>query len=179
MAQAQFIESRAVQAEAVRDDPSRLNRLISQKAPKQFERRLGIAPALNDQIQDLALVVHRAPEIHAPPADRADHFVQVPPRRRRWPPFPQAPGDQRTKLDRPAANGFVADLDSALSQQFLDIPKAQAVAEIQPHRMSDHIARKAMAFELERPHEILSPIRPLAGLKWRQVSVRLTAPLAR
>ena len=56
--------------------------LISQKALEQLQRRLRVPPALNDDVQHLALVIDGAPQEHALSADRADHFVEMPARGR-------------------------------------------------------------------------------------------------
>ena len=55
--------------------------------------------------------------------------------------------DQRAKLDNPASNRLAADFNSALGEQFLDIPNAEREAEIQPYRLADHIRREPMALE--------------------------------
>ena len=65
----------------------------------------------------------------------------------------QVPGDLRAELDRPAADGLVADIDAALSQQLLDVPEAQVEPKIQPHRVADHVRREAVSFERKRSHE--------------------------
>ena len=106
-----------------------------------------------------------------PTADPADHLVQVPPRGGCRPTLLQSPGDQGAELDCPAPDGLIADLDTALREQLLDIAKAEVEAEVESDRVTDHIAREAMAFEGKRFHETLSPISPLGGQEWRQVSV--------
>jgi hypothetical protein len=74
-----------------------------------------VAALLDDNIQDLAFVVHGAPEIHPLAADVADHLVEVPAwGRGRTLPL-QVLCDQRPELDRPTANGLVADLDATLA----------------------------------------------------------------
>jgi hypothetical protein len=74
-------------------------------------------PLLDQHIQDLALVVYRAPQVHRLP-------------RIRTPTRPDATcpsaaiadasgcGDQRPKLADPAAHGFTVRLDPTLSEQF-------------------------------------------------------------
>ena len=68
--------------------------------------------------------------------------------------------NQRPELDHPAANRLAADLDPALGQQFLYITDAQREPEIQPHRISDHIGRKAMTLKRYRTHDLF----PVANL---------------
>ena len=87
---------------------------------------------LHHQVQNLALVVNGAPEKHPTPANRADHFIQMPTRRRRGAATLQVPGDLRAKLDRPAADRLVGDLDPALGEQFFDVSEAQGEPEVEP-----------------------------------------------
>jgi len=44
--------------------------------------------------------------------------------------FFSAPRNQRPELDRPAPDRFVADVNSALRQQFFDVAKAQAETKV-------------------------------------------------
>ena len=44
----------------------------------------------------------------------------------------------------PAPDRLVADIDPALRQQLLDVPKTEAEPEVQPHRVADHVCRKSV-----------------------------------
>jgi hypothetical protein len=57
----------------------------SESAPKKPGCRGGVPFLLHDKVQDLALVIDRAPEIHTASTDVADHFIEMPSRRRRRP----------------------------------------------------------------------------------------------
>jgi hypothetical protein len=96
-----------------------------------------VAALLDQHVQHLALIVDRAPQPHAPPADLHHHLVQAPPTGRRAPASTQVGGEERAELDRPAADSFPADVDPAFGEQFLDVPHAQREPEIQPHRLAD------------------------------------------
>src|SRR5271155_5982067 len=61
------------------------------------------------------------------------------------PSLAQVPGDYRRKFENPATDRFVADQQSALSQEILDVPIAQCEAEVEPDGMPDDIRRKSMA----------------------------------
>ena len=41
----------------------------------------------------------------------------------------QVPGDMEAKLDRPAADGLVADIDPVCGQRLLDVAKAEGEAD--------------------------------------------------
>ena len=155
--QIQLIQSGSVRCEAVGRDHLRLDRLIVQQASEQPERRLCVPPALDYEVQDLAFVVDRAPQIHPLAADPADHLVQVPARRRGPSPLLQPPREQGAKLNGPAPDRLVADLDPALRQQLFDVAKTEAEPEVQLHGIAYHVRRKAVALERNRLHETSSP----------------------
>lgn len=79
MAQAQLIESRAIGRETIGRKDLGLDPLIAKQTAEKRQGRLRIPPTLDDKVQDLALIVHRAPHEHAPSADGADHLVEMPP----------------------------------------------------------------------------------------------------
>ena len=56
--------------------------------------------------------------------------------------MPQFGGNLRTEFDRPAAHGFVADADPALSQQLFDVAEALGEAEVEPDGVADHVGGK-------------------------------------
>ena len=98
----------------------------------------------SDDLSGLAFVIDGAPEEHAPATDLHHYPIQMPPAGRWRPPTPQVGGDQPAELDHPAAHGLATGLDPALSQQLLDVANAEREAEIQPHRIADHIRRESM-----------------------------------
>jgi hypothetical protein len=55
--------------------------------------------------------------------------------------------DQRTEVDYPAANGFAADLDAALGEEFLDVSDAQGETGIKPNRVADDLRREPVTRE--------------------------------
>ena len=124
-----------------------------QKPSEKPQRRLCVPPALDHEVQNLSFIVDCAPQIHPLAADPADHLVQVPARRGRWPAALQSPCNERSKLDRPAPDRLVADLNPTLREQLLDVPKTDAEPEEQPQGVADHVSRKSVAFERDRLHE--------------------------
>ena len=51
----------------------------------------------------------------------------------------------KAKFYRPAADGFIGNIDATLGQQVLDIPKAQRKSEMQPDGILDDLGWKAVA----------------------------------
>ena len=70
--EAQLPESRAVGPQLVGDQQLRCEALFLEQLANQPKRRLRIAPTLNEHVEDLALVVDGAPQIHPRPGDPDD-----------------------------------------------------------------------------------------------------------
>jgi hypothetical protein len=127
--EAQLSESRAVGAQLVGDQQLRCKALFLKQLAHQPECRLRIAPTLNEHVEDLALVVDGAPQIHPFPGDPDDHFVEVPLRARAWAALPQLARDQRAEFQHPAPHRFIGDFEPTLGEQFLHVSVAQGEAE--------------------------------------------------
>jgi len=48
-------------------------------------------------------------------------------------------GNNRPEFEKPPTDRLIADRQSALSQEILDIPVAQGEPKIEPHSMSDDV----------------------------------------
>jgi len=59
----------------------------------------------------------------------------------------QVSGDDGSKLQEPAANGLVGDVQTSLREHILHIAKAQREPGIQPDRMADDVGREAVPLE--------------------------------
>ncbi len=151
--QPELADGGAVGRQLVGRDRLGVDARVSQKPTQQLQRHRLIPALLDKDIENLALVIDSPPEPHLPPADADVHLIQMPAAGRRLTTPTQVRRDQRAKLDNPASNLLAADFDSALGEQFLDIPNAEREAEIQPYRLADHIRREPMAFERDRLHE--------------------------
>ena len=57
----QLIKCCTVGCQPIRYDGFRLDRLVTQKTSEQLQRCLSIPPTLDDNVQNLAFVVNRAP----------------------------------------------------------------------------------------------------------------------
>src|SRR5499427_6641661 len=69
---------RAITLELVRDDhPWHVLQALEQLA-KELLRRVLVAAALHQNVEDVVILVNRAPQVMALPVDRQKHFVQVP-----------------------------------------------------------------------------------------------------
>jgi len=125
MAQAQRLKSSRIRSRTVGDDAFWLDRLVPQQSLQQHQRRLCVSPALGNEVQDLSLIVNRVPQEHALSADGADDLVQMPARGKGGAEPLQSPCDLGSKLDRPAADGLLADIDPSSRGKLFNVPKAQ------------------------------------------------------
>jgi len=71
-------ERRGVGAQPVGDQQFGHETLLLEQLAHQPQRRPGVAPALNQHVKHLALVVDGAPQIHPLTGDPHHHLVQVP-----------------------------------------------------------------------------------------------------
>ncbi len=119
--------------------------LVFQDLPKEALSGSPVSVVCDQNIQDVAVLVYRSPKIMAFAADCDEHFVHVPDVTE--PPLspPQSAGVLGSKLPALGSNGFVGYGDATLSEQVLDISKAQSEAMVQPDGMADDLAWKAVA----------------------------------
>ena len=59
--QAKSAQRRLVRCEPISHDLLRLNGLVSQQTPEQPQSRISVSPSLNDDVQNFALIIDRAP----------------------------------------------------------------------------------------------------------------------
>src|ERR1700741_299507 len=76
--QPEMPKRRAVGAQLVGYQKLRRKSLLSEQLAHQPQGRMGVAPALNQHVEDLAFVVNGTPEVYPLAGDPDHHFVQVP-----------------------------------------------------------------------------------------------------
>ena len=59
----------------------------------------------------------------------------------------QITGDRPTKLQKPAPDSFIGNIQTTLCERILNIPMAQSEARIEPYGMADNLRREARALE--------------------------------
>ena len=135
-----------VGAELVGDHPPGWAALLPQQTLQQALGRLGVASALDDLIEHIAVLINRPPQPVLLARDRDHDLIEVPDVAAARRLAPETASVRRPELQRPAADGLVGDDDAALEQHLLDQPQAQRKPEVQPDRMGDDLRRKAVAF---------------------------------
>ena len=104
-----------------------------------------VSVAGDQNIQDVAVLVHRSPKIMTFAADSDEHFVHVPDVTEPTLSSAQSMSILGSKLPAPGSNGFVGYSDAPLSEKVLDIAKAQREPMVQPDGMADDLGWKAVA----------------------------------
>src|SRR3984893_12143854 len=134
-----------VALELVSDDhPRNIPQALQQLAEEPRGRGCA-APALDQNVEDISVLVDRAPKIVLLAADPDEHLVHVPLVAGLWPAPLQRIGEDPTEAQAPLADPLVANDDPTRRQDQLNISQAQAEAVIEPDRMLDDRGREAEA----------------------------------
>src|SRR5215475_4940868 len=105
-----------------------------------------MAAALHQDVEDIVVLIHRAPQVMALAIDRKEHLIEMPCISRARPASLQLIGVILPKLETPLADGLMGHVDAALAQEFLYVAVAQREAIIQPDAMADDFARKTVGY---------------------------------
>ena len=133
-----------VATQLVGHETRRFLSLTFQESPKESSRRAPVPTGLDEDIDQVTVLIHRAPEILALTVDRDEDFVQEPRIAEAALSSLQPPGVVGAELRAPLPNGFVRHDDASFGQQILDIPEAQTVSVVQPDGVADDVSWKAM-----------------------------------
>jgi len=123
--QAQVPESNSVGAELIGDEQFWRETPFPEELAHQPECRPLVAAALNQHVENLALMIDGAPQVHALAGNPDRHLIKVPSIARAWPTAPQVSGDPGPEFQNPAPHGFIRSLQPSLGQEILHIAIAQ------------------------------------------------------
>src|SRR5438270_9943921 len=160
--QSQTSECAGVGAQLVGDHQFRHEALFLEQLADYPQRRPTIASALDQDIENLALMVDGTPQIHPLAGDAHHHLIEVPAVARPRTALAKTSRNRGTELQHPAPYRFVGDVEPSFGQQFLDIAVAQGEAETEPDRALDDPRREAMAMVTERSHADILSDKPVA-----------------
>ena len=119
--------------------------LLLQQFAHQFERCFLVSAGLNQNVEHLALAIHRPPQIHPHAVDGDKHLVKVPTPISLGAQSSQPTGIAQSELQRPPPHGLVRNIDTAFRQQILNIAKAERKSEIQPDCVLNDRGRKSVS----------------------------------
>jgi hypothetical protein len=133
-----------VALELVRDDhPGSILAALEQLAEEFLCRGL-VPPALDQDIKDMAVLIHGPPEIVAGAPDRQKDLIQVPLIPKLEPSVAQLIGIHLAKLPAPFPDRFISDDDATGEEELFDVTVAETKAEIEPDAMADDLGREAV-----------------------------------
>ena len=127
----------AVRAQLVGRQQFRREAVLPEQLAHQPECRVLVAAALHQHIENLALVIDRAPQVHPLAGDANHHLIEVPPVARSWAAPSKPAGEPGPELQNPPPHGFIGNLQASLGQKLLDVAVAQGEPEIKPDRVLD------------------------------------------
>ena len=136
---------RGVAPQLVGDEHTRGSALLLEELAEQALGGLLVAPALDENIENEAVLVDGTPEPMLLPGDADDDLIKVPfvATARRSP--TDAVGEFLAELEAPLPDRLVRHRDAAGGQHLLDHAQAQREPKIQPDRVADDLSRVAMA----------------------------------
>ncbi|BDP43353.1 hypothetical protein DAETH_33220 (plasmid) [Deinococcus aetherius] len=111
-----------------------------------------VATFLKQDVQHFPTFVHCPPQPVVDPADLDAHLVQMPPRTPTGFSMTQFLDEERREFDVPPSEGFVADLNTALVEQFLNVTLAEGEAVLEPQGVADDAQGKTVAVGLPVRH---------------------------
>src|SRR5208337_3550317 len=124
---------------------TRRSTLLLQELAQLAFGGLLVAPALDEDIENKALLVDRAPEPLLLAGDGDDNLVKVPFVAATGGSPTDAVGEFPTELQAPLPDRLVCDRDAASRQHLLNHAQAQREPEIQPDRIADELGGIAIA----------------------------------
>src|SRR3954462_9700218 len=104
-----------------------------------------VPPALDQNVEHDAVLVHRAPQPVLLAGDFDGDLVQMPLVSGTGQTPPDPVSKVLAELERPLPHTLMADDDAARGQHLLDHAQAEREAEIQPDSVADHLRRETVA----------------------------------
>ena len=107
-------DGRAVGAQLVSRHLFRREALLSEQLAEEPDGCALVPSALNQDLEDFALMIDGTPQIQVPARNPDDHFVEMPSIARSRTAPPQSPGDRRSEFEHPTANALIGDVEPTL-----------------------------------------------------------------
>src|SRR5437763_12901235 len=114
--------------------------------PKESFGCFFVASALYEDIQHVAVLIHRSPQVMLLTSNRENHLIHIPLVATTRAATAQFIGRGLTKCEAPLSHRFISDDDTALGQNFLNITETEREAEIQPHSVTDNLGWETKPF---------------------------------
>jgi hypothetical protein len=134
----------AITFELIRNDDSGHIRQALEELPEELLRGPLVTPTLDEDIQDVVVLIYRAPQVMTFAVNRQKDLIQVPFVSRSGTPVAQLIRILLAKLPTPFPDRFVGHRDATFEQQFFHIAVAQGEAIGEPDPVADDFSRKAV-----------------------------------
>ncbi len=135
----------SVAPQFVGDQPSGLASLTFQQLSEEAFSRTPIAARLDEDVDRVAVLIDRTPEIVSLALDGHEEFVQVSRVAQTTLVTFERTGVLETELQTPQSDGLVCDHDPPLCQEIFDISEAQTEAVVEPNGMADDLRRESVS----------------------------------
>jgi hypothetical protein len=140
----QIAMRRTIAPQAIGDDPPRLVLEARQQTLEEASGGRGIAPILDQDVEYDAVLIDCAPEILQISVDLQEHLIEVPDVAWPRPALAQLGGEISPEAETPAADALVADDNTPLGQDQLDVAQAQAEQVVEPDGVLDDLDWEAV-----------------------------------
>src|SRR6201997_3860135 len=130
---------RGVALQLVGDEHTRCSALLLEELSEQAFGGLLVAPALDENIENQAVLVDGTPEPMLLPGDADDDLIEVPFVATERRSLTDAASEFPAEFEAPLPDRLVRHRNVAGGQHLLDHPQAQREPEIQPYRVADDL----------------------------------------
>ena len=127
-----------ITAKFIRDEHTRNVRAAFEQFAEEFLRRRLVPAALDQDVQYVAVLIDRPPEVRGLAVDLETDLIQVPFIAWLGPAPSELVGILLAKLQTPLPNRFIAHEDAPLSQKVFNVAVAQREAVVEPDRVTDN-----------------------------------------
>jgi hypothetical protein len=141
-----------VTTELVGDQHPRHRALPLEELAEELLRGHGVSAGLDQHVEDVAVLVHGAPQVVLRAVHPDDHLVQMPLVSGPGSPPAQLVGEILSELGAPSADRLVGDHDAAFEHHLRDVPQAQCEAVVEPDTMADDLHRIPVPLVQRRFH---------------------------
>ena len=113
--------------------------------PEESLGRLGVSPRLQVYIDDLAVLIHRSPQVVTLTGNLDEYFVDEERVAESGVLAPKSPRKMWAELVAPQPDRLVAHLDAAFGEQILDVAVAELETMVEPDRVLNDGGRKTVS----------------------------------
>ena len=132
-----LIARQIVGDQAVRDGA-----LCFQELAEGSDRSSSIPSGWHEDVDHIPILVNRPPQVLRPALHPHEQLIEIP---RLSLAAPQPSRILQPERPAPLADRLVRDVDAALGEEVLDVPKTEAESLVQPHRVTDDFRRESVS----------------------------------